>query len=219
MASSRSQVFRWLLVVFAIAGFFGVLRFLGIPWASLKPEQVRAYVLSFGWWAPAVFFLIYAQPLVPLPITVMCMAAGLAFGLLWGFLLALVTTTVRACGQFLLARILGRETTERILGGRMASLRQRIADHGAMAVIWIRFVPNVPFDLQSVALGCSQVPLLAFVFGTLIGIAPWVLGSVCLGQSLVSPKQFWMILAALVLVSMLPLMRYCVRRKQASSPC
>ena len=185
-------------LVLVVLGLVWALRAMGIDVTALTPETVRGFVLSFGIWAPAIYLLVYGQPLVPLPASVMTITGGLAFGPLWGTLAAVAGATTRACGQFLIARRLGREAVAALLKGRVASLDARLGRNSFLAVLVIRFVPNLPFDVQNYGLGFSRVRFVPFAFATLLGILPWTFAFVYLGYSLIDAANRWKLLLALV---------------------
>ena len=188
-------------LVLVVLGLVWALRAMGIDVTALTPETVRGFVLSFGIWAPAIYLLAYGQPLVPLPASVMTITGGLAFGPLWGTLAAVAGATTRACGQFLIARLLGREAVAALLKGRVASLDARLGRNSFLAVLVIRFVPNLPFDVQNYGLGFSRVRFAPFALATLLGILPWSFAFVYLGDSLIDAANRWKLLLALVIMA------------------
>jgi uncharacterized membrane protein YdjX (TVP38/TMEM64 family) len=193
----------------------GVLYALGIRWSDVSPQRLRGYLLSFGWWAPAAYFLMYAQPVVPMPITIMAMAGGLAFGPWWAIPLLWVSSTIRACGQFLLVKVCGREVIESFLHGRLKALDESISRNGISTVFWIRIIPNVPFDLQNLSLGCSKVPFIAFAIGTFLGLTPAVVLWVYAGHTLANPKQLWRVAAIIIGIALFAYVRRSPRVRQA----
>jgi uncharacterized membrane protein YdjX (TVP38/TMEM64 family) len=185
-------------LIVGMAGVVGVLQALGVCWRDLTPDQVRAYVLSFGWWAPLMYTLLYAQPIIPLPASVMSMAGGLSFGVARGFVIALAAAMIRACGQFLIARGCGREAVATILKGRLATLDQSLGQKGFWAVLWIRLVPNLPYDFQNFGLGFSQVSFGPFALGTLLALIPGIFLWVYVGHTLTDATQLWKIVVILI---------------------
>ena len=205
-----------LLAALAIAAVL-TFRATGLNAAGLTPDRVRGYLLAFGWWAPLVYFVIYAQPLIPLPITVMALAAGLAFGLPAGVCWAAAAATVRACGQCLIARHFGRQTIGTLLKGRMERLDQRVDRHPFMTVLLVRLIPNVPFDLQNLALGCTRVPLGTFALATLLGMSPWIVAWVYFGNALSEPANLWRIVLASIALALLWLLQRRLRLKRVKT--
>ena len=216
------RVPTWIKLLGFAALLVGVgwgLRLAGIDLTRITPERVRAFVLSFGAWAPTIYLAVYAQPLVPLPASIMTIAGGLAFGSVWGTLAALTGATARACTQFLVARLLGRDAVAKLLKGNIASLDQRIGENGFRAVLLIRLVPNFPFDIQNYGLGFSRVRFVPFVLGTLLGMIPGTFAFVYLGYSLTDPKQLWKLLLALAIIAgLLFLPRVFGARRRRAAP-
>ena len=215
----RGRIFLKLgLLVALILGLTVGLRALGVDVTQLTPERVRAGILSFGPMAPLVYLAVYSQPLVPLPASIMTIAGGLAFGSWWGLLAALAGATVRACGQFLIARLLGREAVARLLKGRMAVLDQKIGANGFHTVFWVRFIPNLPFDVQNFALGFSRVAFGPYAAATVVGILPALAAFTYFGDSLTDLRQLWKVLigALLILGVLLAQRRFTARSRPSS---
>jgi len=186
--------------VLIVLGIGWGLQALGLDVTTLTPEKVRGFVLSFGVWAPAIYLLTYGQPIIPLPASVMTITGGLAFGPLWGTLAALVGATTRACGQFGVARLLGRDAVAKLLKGRAAALNARLGDSSFKTVLLVRLIPNFPFDVQNYGLGFSRVRFVPYAFATLLGMIPGSFAFVYLGYSLTDPKQIWKLLLAILVI-------------------
>lgn len=212
---TRSRWIKLGLFVLLVLSIGVGLKALGIDLTQITPERVRAFVLSFGTFAPLAYLVAYGQPIIPLPALVMTIAGGLAFGPFWGTMAALVGSMVRACGQFLIAKRLGREAVEKILRGRLAQFDQRIGDSGFKAVLLFRLIPNFPYDIQNYGLGFSRVRFRAFALATLIGAIPWTVPLVYFGYSLTDLKQLWkLIIAMLLIAGLVFVQRWYVKRRQ-----
>ena len=203
------------LLLLAVGGYLG-LKASGIDLAALTPEQIRRGVLSFGVLSPLAYLLVYGQPIIPLPAMVMTVAAGLAFGPWWGSGLAVLGSMIRACGQFLIAKRLGRKRVEHLLKGRLSTFDQRIGDRGFAAVLVVRLVPNLPFDIQNFGLGFSRVGFGAYSAATLLGLLPWTIPLVYFGDSLTDLRQIWKLLGLLLLITacLLAVRAWAARRRQ-----
>lgn len=204
--------------LFLVIGLGWVLKALGVDFTQLTPDRVRAFVLSFGIWAPAIYLLAYGQPIVPLPASVMTITGGLAFGPLWGALAALGGATVRACSEFLVARLLGREAVAKLLKGKVAQLDAKIGAHGFKTVLLIRLIPNLPFDMQNYGLGFSQVRFGPYALASFLGMIPGSFAYVYLGYSLTDPKQIWKLLLAVLLIVGLMLAQRAWKSRQRQTP-
>jgi uncharacterized membrane protein YdjX (TVP38/TMEM64 family) len=204
-------------VVLLLAVVIGVvlgLRASGIDLARITPERVRDFVLSFGAWAPVMYLAVYGQPVVPLPASLMSTAGGMAFGPVWGTMAALGGATMRACTQFGVARLLGREAVAKLLRGRAARLDQAVGERGFKTVLLIRLIPNVPFDMQNYALGFSTVRPAPYAVATFLGIIPGCFAFAYLGHSLTDPNQLWKAVLAMLCIVGLSAFASTRRRRQ-----
>jgi len=197
---NRSALVKLGGFILVVLGISWGLRAAGFDVTQISPERVKTFMLSFGFWAPAIYLAVYGQPIVPLPASIMTIAGGLAFGPLWGWLGALAGATTRACGQFVIARALGREAVAKLLKGKAASLDAKIGANGFQTVLLIRLIPNFPFDVQNYALGFSRVRFVPFALGTLLGMIPGSFAFVYLGYSLTDPAQLWKLAVAVGLI-------------------
>lgn len=202
------------LLILLVAGVSVGLRVFGIDLTQITPDRVRGFVLSFGALAPLIYLVAYGQPLIPLPASIMTIAGGLAFGPFWGMMAALAASMVRACGQFLIAKRLGREAVEKILRGKLAQFDQRIGDSGFKAVLLFRLIPNFPYDIQNYGLGFTKVTFRAFALATLIGGLPGTVVLVYFGYSLTDLKQLWKPLIAILAIAGLAVAQRAWQAKQ-----
>jgi len=213
---SRSTLVKLGGFILVVLGISWGLRVAGFDVTQISPERVKTFMLSFGFWAPAIYLAVYGQPIIPLPASIMTIAGGLAFGPLWGTLAALCGATTRACGQFLIARLLGREAVARLLKGQAAALDQKIAANGFTTVLLIRLIPNIPFDMQNYGLGFSQVRFGPYAVATFLGMIPGSFAFVYLGYSLTDLRQAWKLVVAIaVIVGLILAQRQYAKRRMS----
>ncbi len=215
---TRAALLKTGLLVLIVAGIVWGLHAAGVDVWRVSPDRVRSYVLSFGALAPVIYLVVYGQPIIPLPASVMALTGGLAFGPLWGTCAAVAGATTRACSQFLIARLLGREAVAHLITGKVASLDRKISEHAFQAVLLIRLIPNVPFDMQNYGLGFSTVSFGPYALGTFLGIIPGTCALVYLGHSLTDLRQIWKLMLAVLLILGLMVIqrRFAARSKGAS---
>lgn len=133
----------------------------------LAGHQLGAYVDAFtdwveglGFWAPLVFILGYAVGTVAFaPGSLLTLASGAIFGLVWGTVYAWTGATLGACAAFLIARYLARGWVESKIEGkpRFKSLDSSIGRDGGKIVALLRLAPIFPFVLLNYALGLTKV--------------------------------------------------------------
>lgn len=136
---------------------------------------------TIGWVVFATVQLLVAASGI-LPASLLGIAAGTAYGLGGGFVLAAASTMAGALLAFVLSRSLFREAIASMLERRpgLARFDALLAKDGWRIVCLLRVSPVMPFAATSYALGLSAVGLRAYLIGTLASL-PALLGYVFLG--------------------------------------
>lgn len=123
-------------------------------------DSFQQWIESLGVWAPVVFILGYAVATVAFaPGSLLTLAAGAVFGLLWGTVYAFVGATLGASAAFLIARYAARGWVEKKLEDkpRFKKLDHSIGRDGGKIVALLRLAPVFPFVLLNYALGLTKV--------------------------------------------------------------
>jgi uncharacterized membrane protein YdjX (TVP38/TMEM64 family) len=162
-------------------------------WFS-DPATVKAEVIKWGAWGPVVYMLLYAVgPSFLVPGAVMTIAGGLAFGAMWGSVYSLIGGDIGALVAFAAGRFLGKSFVERIVGERFRAMLQRIAKHGFQIILYLRFVPVIPYNALNLLAGASPITFHDYFWATMIGMIPGTILYAFLGDALwhpLSPKFF-----------------------------
>jgi uncharacterized membrane protein YdjX (TVP38/TMEM64 family) len=158
--------------------------------------QFQRYLNSFGIWGPLVSigFLLAQSLFVPVPVTVLLVANGLAFGLWPGTLVSIAGASAGALAAYAVGRIIGRALLERLLPG--PSVRwadQLMKEYGAWAIVVNRWLPGVPLDPVSYVAGLTRLPVLWFLALTVIGLVPATIATAYLGSQIAGdvPLEYW----------------------------
>lgn len=125
---TRSGAVLRLVVLVAVIGVaILVVVLVGIPTAT----QLRSHFTGLGAAAPLLFAGVYAlATLSPLPKSVFTLAVGAVFGLTEGLLVVLAGALVGAVLAFYLARALGRDGVQRLVGVRADGFDEQFARRG-----------------------------------------------------------------------------------------
>lgn len=203
VAASRAGRRFAYLVCFVIAT--ALLAFIRLRDLPLTPESVRAAVLSWGPLAPVAYVLIVTvRPFLFFPSTLLFIAAGLAFGPVFGTLYAAVGGTAAAVITFLLARSLGREFIQARLPARLQRLQD--TEWGAGLIFFLNLVPVVPITAVNYGAGLSRVSLLHYTLAVIGGLTPRAFAYSFFGDSLldIGSRQFIAAIAVLCLLVIVP---------------
>lgn len=148
-------------------------------------EALKAFLLSFGAWAPVTSSLLMVlQALIaPLPAFVLTLTNGLLFGAFWGSVLSWGSAMVAAALCFGLSRLLGRRSVEKFVSpSALARADVFFARYGKHAVLMARLLPWISFDLVSYGAGLTPIGFWGFWSMTGIGQLPATLFYTYLGE-------------------------------------
>jgi uncharacterized membrane protein YdjX (TVP38/TMEM64 family) len=178
-----------LLAVLALAGY------------ALRLSPARTWVTPQGagrlvaalrqvWWAPPAFVLTYTiASALDFSGLVLTLAGGAVFGFWWGSLLNLIGANLGASAAFWVARLLGREGLQALLGSRLAGLDRLAQQAGFTWLLRLRLIPIVPFNLLNFAAGLTAMPWRAYAAATAIGVLPATLVYTFFADALLSGSQ------------------------------
>ena len=150
-------------------------------------EALKAWILDFGVWGPiTILGLMILQTLVAfLPSVLIMVVSVLAYGALWGSLLAwggLIVAAVmaygigHALGPITIAKLIGSKTQEKV-----ATFVER---YGFWGIIAARISPALSTDAVSYAAGLTRMRLSSFLIATAFGILPLVALIAFLGKDI-----------------------------------
>ena len=156
------------------------------PWREAL-GALAAWARSAGVAGVLAFAAAYAAgSVLALPVWPLTVAAGVAYGPVRGFALALPASAAGASLAFLAGRTLLRGAVERRLARspRLAALDEAVSRRGAFLVVLLRLSPLAPHNVVNYALSASRVGLPAFAAASLAGMAPLTLAWTAAGATL-----------------------------------
>jgi uncharacterized membrane protein YdjX (TVP38/TMEM64 family) len=190
--------------------------------ARADAGALREDVLALGMAGAAVLVaVVLLHAVLPFPAEIPTAAAGFAYGFAVALPLMLGAWLASALCAYALARGYGRPLARRVLGpGRLATGERLVARGGVRALLLIRLMPLVPFNLVCYASGLARVPLPRYAWTTLAGMTPAMAAVVWLGTRLRAPDladwRLWApVLALCGLVALERLLRRRLARGEA----
>lgn len=131
--------------------------------------------LSAGPLAPGVFLLAFTVGLgLGLPASPFVVSGGALFGVWPGTLLNLLGLLSGSTVAFGIGRFLGRPMVLRWTGGMVERLDRAVSQNGFQAILTMRLMPLIPFNLSNFAAGATGVSLRDYVLATLLGMLPGI---------------------------------------------
>lgn len=120
---------------------------------------------------PLYLFFMFVQTIIaPIPSEVVQMTAGMLWGFWVGFLLSFVGIMGSSVVSFYISRRGGRAIVEGTIGlERLKGIDYLMERYGLYAIIGMRAIPFIPFDLGSYAAGLVDISWKDYLIGTAIG--------------------------------------------------
>jgi phospholipase D1/2 len=106
------------------------------------------------------------------PLTLLIVAAVLAFGPLAGFFYSLAGAELSALLTYAAGHGMGRDLVRRYAGERLNSVSKQLSRRGVLTIITLRIVPVAPFVVVNLVAGASHISFRDFALGTLVGLLP-----------------------------------------------
>jgi uncharacterized membrane protein YdjX (TVP38/TMEM64 family) len=180
-AGRRAALTRLGLYAFCLGSLFGLLLLLG---AIPSADEAREFGESLGPFAPLLYIPLFAIVNFVIAWGILAGAAGLLFGTVAGWPLALAGVTLAALAQMAVARRLAKDHAGTLLPERTRAIEEFLQHSGTVAVMESRIVPFLPYGVVNYAAGLTKLGYREMAVGTLIGAAPKVFAYVALGGSI-----------------------------------
>ena len=220
----KQRILRIALTLTAVLAAAALSGYLARPLLQFlsEPERFRAWIGERGVWGVAAFMLLnMLQVFVAvIPGGPFSMAAGYAFGPLWGTLICLAATTAASTLVLLIVRRWGGAAV-RFLSGKdpeELALFQKM-ERAEWVFLLVFLIPGSPKDVLSYAAGLMKLPLPSWIVINLIGRIPGILLSVLGGDRLLRGEYLLtagltLLCGALYIVGMLIYRNYLKKKKE-----
>jgi uncharacterized membrane protein YdjX (TVP38/TMEM64 family) len=190
-ASRARSPWRFLplaVVLLGVAAVFatGAHRYLKLEAILDHRERLQAFVEAHQSKAMLLYMLVYITAVtLSVPGAVfLTILGGFLFGWLVGGAAASIAATVGATGVFLIARTSVGDALLRRAGARVQKLAAGFRENAFSYLLFLRFLPVVPFWLTNLACAVFGVRLKTFVLATQIGLIPGTFAFAVAGSGL-----------------------------------
>ena len=201
-----------LLVCIAAFFVFDMQRFFSLAYLKESQETFAALYDQRPVLVTAIFFAVYvAVTALSLPgAAIMTLAAGAAFGLVFGTVLVSFASTIGATLAMLAARYMLRDTIQKRFGQRLAEVNKGIEKEGALYLFTLRLIPVVPFFALNLLMGLSRMKTWTYFWVSQLGMLAGTVAFVNAGTQIAKIDSLKSILSpgligSFVLLGLLPL--------------
>ncbi len=202
------------LLLAGVAAFFALDlgRYFSLTFIKDSQASFAALFLERPVMVTLVFFAVYvAVTALSLPgASIMTLAGGASFGLLWGTVVVSLASTLGATLAMLAARFLFRDAIQARFGRRLDEVNKGIEKEGAYYLFSLRLIPVVPFFALNLLMGLTRIKTWTYFWVSQIGMLAGTVAYVNAGtqiakidslQSILSPG----LIGSFVLLGLLPL--------------
>lgn len=178
------------LIAIAIIAFFvfDLHQWLTLEGLNAGQAQFQAWLNQHPVLVSSAYFGLYVVvTALSLPgATIMTLAGGALFGLVWGLLLVSFASSIGATLAFMVARYLLRDAVQSRFGERLSAINRGVEQEGGFYLFTLRLVPAFPFFLINLLMGLTPIKAWTFYWvsqvGMLAGTLVYVNAGTQLGQ-------------------------------------
>ena len=172
----KALIFRLSVLLTLIAALLFAQAAWGI-FGYLKPGKIEKVLDAAGILAPMLHIVLMAAAIIvsPIPSVPLAVTGGMFFGPFLGSLYSLAGALIGAVVSFLIARHLGIEVIERIIG-RQLNFYPRGSENLIMRIVlFSRLIPVISFDVVSYGAGLTKLSIGKFTMATFFGMIPFTI--------------------------------------------
>ena len=172
MKSSKLVVLAIIVALIAAFFFFDLGRFFSLDFFKSQQAVIDTYFQSHPIQTAALFFLVYvAVTALSFPgATVLTLAGGAIFGLLWGTIIVSFASTIGATLAFLVSRFVLGGWVQSKHGERLKAINAGVEKEGGFYLFTLRLVPAFPFFVINLVMGLTPIKTWTFYWVSQVGM-------------------------------------------------
>lgn len=116
--------------------------------------------------------------------TILTLAGGAVFGLLWGAIVVSFASTLGATVAFVVSRYILRDGIQRRYGDRLKTINAGVERDGGFYLFTMRLVPAFPFFVVNLVMGLTPMRTFTFAWVSQLGMLPGTIVYVNAGTQL-----------------------------------
>lgn len=190
-------------------------------WGRITLSELHTQLSTYQGYAMAAFLVVWLmRPLgFTLPMSLLSMAGGYVFGGVLGAAANCAGINLGALVAFMVARVLGRDVVEALVGTRTERYLRGVWAHPIATLFLLRIMPIFSFTVVSALSGVLDIRARHYVTGTALGTLPAAIVYAACGAHLRNGigSAFWTFLLFSLTMVLLPVVLYylhpAVRKK------
>lgn len=163
-----------ILLGFVVLYKMGVFSYFSTDYLQKNIEVIRAFI-DQNYCTSACFYIgslsIAIACSIPLGI-LLPICGGFLFGWLPGLLYSIAAATLGGTIAFLISRYLIGHYFQKRFGERLEKFNHELDQYGYLYLLGLHFFPITPFFVLNIVSGLTRIPLVTFLWTTVVGVAP-----------------------------------------------
>lgn len=161
-----------LAILVALLVYLSPEKYLNLEYIQSQLGRVIAYrqnqplvaVLSY-----TALYVVVAAASIPGAL-LLTLASGAIFGFWLGTFIVSIAATLGATIAFLIARYLFDDLVQNKMGTRLAKIRQKFHEEGALYLFSIRLIPAFPFFVVNLVMGLTSIKTTTYMVASFLGM-------------------------------------------------
>ncbi len=172
MTSSRIILLVFIVAFISVFFYFDLGHYLTLETLKSKQAVIENYRAANPALAVTLYMLVYVVVTgLSLPgATILTLAGGAVFGVLWGTLIVSFASSIGATLAFLAARFLFRDTVKAKFGTRLKEIDRGVSEDAGLYLFTLRLVPIFPFFMINLLMGITNMRTWTFYWVSQIGM-------------------------------------------------
>ncbi len=172
MTSPRIVLLIFIVAFISAFFYFDLGHYLTLETLKAQQSAIENYRVANPKLYVAIYMLVYiAVTGLSLPgATILTLAGGAIFGVLWGTLIVSFASSIGATLAFLAARFLFRDTVKAKFGERLKVIDDGVEKEGGFYLFSLRLVPVFPFFMINLLMGLTNMKTGTFYAVSQIGM-------------------------------------------------
>ncbi len=167
-----------------------------------NPTKLKEYILSFGYMAFFVCFILQVLQVIiaPIPGNVTGIVCGSLFGILFGSLISLSAIVLGSFIAFYLGRKYSKAVALKFMKEETYEKYSKVisSKNGKMTLFFMYLLPIFPDDILCILAGSSNITMKQFLLMVLIGRTPGTIASAAIGAGVVDENYSLAIIIVII---------------------
>lgn len=202
---NKTKITLLTIIILSVALFFvfDLGRYFNLEYLKAQQAVMDAYYEREPVTTVVSFFVLYIVITgLSLPgATILTLAAGAIFGLLWGTVISSFASTIGATLAFLFSRYLFREAIQGRYADKLTAINRGIDEEGAFYLFTLRLVPLFPYFIVNLVMGLTTLRILTFFLVSQAGMLAGTIVYVNAGTQIAKIEQLKDILSPELILS------------------